>query len=98
MASPGGMCNISGVSDSAHIRYRALSEKTYTRNNLQDNGQNQRVYDKSLAHHQQAGNFNAGRYIHVILQAAALLAAFSNPGHRVIYAPGDFFACRLEAP
>ncbi|AYL64912.1 hypothetical protein CUC50_01985 [Citrobacter werkmanii] len=35
--------------------------------------------------------------IHFILQAASLLAALRNPSHIVIYAPGDFFPCRLDA-
>jgi len=35
--------------------------------------------------------------IHFILHAASALAAFRNPGHIVIYAPGDFFSCRLDA-
>ncbi|MBS9443781.1 hypothetical protein EAE89_19495 [Photorhabdus heterorhabditis] len=32
-----------------------------------------------------------------IFQAAALLAAFTYPSHRVIYAPGDAFSCRRTA-
>ncbi|NRN27951.1 hypothetical protein [Photorhabdus heterorhabditis] len=32
-----------------------------------------------------------------IFQAAALLAAFTYPSHRVIYAPGDAFTCRRTA-
>ncbi|WP_302051707.1 hypothetical protein [Photorhabdus heterorhabditis] len=33
-------------------------------------------------------------YIPVIFQVAALLAALTHPGHRVIYAPGDAFIYR----
>ncbi|KOY63707.1 hypothetical protein AM629_01015 [Photorhabdus heterorhabditis] len=36
-------------------------------------------------------------YIPFIFQAAALLAAFTYPSHRVIYAPGDAFSCRRTA-
>ncbi|CAQ82410.1 hypothetical transmembrane protein [Photorhabdus asymbiotica] len=36
-------------------------------------------------------------YIPFILQVAALLAAFTHPSHRVIYAPGDSFTCRRAA-
>ncbi|WP_302051692.1 hypothetical protein [Photorhabdus heterorhabditis] len=36
-------------------------------------------------------------YIPFIFQAAALLAAFTYPSHRVIYAPGDAFTCRRAA-
>ncbi|MBS9441800.1 hypothetical protein EAE89_08760 [Photorhabdus heterorhabditis] len=32
-----------------------------------------------------------------IFQAAALLAVFTYPSHRVIYAPGDAFSCRRPA-
>ncbi|NRN29091.1 hypothetical protein [Photorhabdus heterorhabditis] len=32
-----------------------------------------------------------------ILQVAALLAAFTYPSHRVIYALGDAFSCRRAA-
>ncbi|NRN30686.1 hypothetical protein [Photorhabdus heterorhabditis] len=32
-----------------------------------------------------------------ILQVAALLAAFTYPGHIVIYAPRDAFSCRRAA-
>ncbi|MBS9436573.1 hypothetical protein EAE91_05105 [Photorhabdus noenieputensis] len=37
-------------------------------------------------------------YIPVIFQVASLLAAFSHPGHIVIYAPGDSLPCRRDAP
>ncbi|WP_302051762.1 hypothetical protein [Photorhabdus heterorhabditis] len=37
------------------------------------------------------------RYIPFILQVASLLAAFTYPSHRVIYAPGDAFTCRRVA-
>ncbi|CAQ82994.1 conserved hypothetical protein [Photorhabdus asymbiotica] len=36
-------------------------------------------------------------FIPFILQVAALLAAFTHPSHRVIYAPGDAFTCRRAA-
>ncbi|NRN28692.1 hypothetical protein HHJ84_10610 [Photorhabdus heterorhabditis subsp. aluminescens] len=36
-------------------------------------------------------------YIPFIFQAAALLAAFTYPSHRVIYAPGDVCSCRRAA-
>ena len=36
-------------------------------------------------------------FIHVVLQAASLLAAFICPGHIVNYASGDPFICRREA-
>ncbi|NRN27571.1 hypothetical protein [Photorhabdus heterorhabditis] len=35
--------------------------------------------------------------ISFIFQVAALLAAFTYPSHRVIYAPGDAFSCRRTA-
>ncbi|NRN28994.1 hypothetical protein [Photorhabdus heterorhabditis] len=36
-------------------------------------------------------------YIPVIFQVASLLAAFTHPGHRVIYAPGDSLPGRRDA-
>ncbi|POZ16646.1 hypothetical protein C3709_03980 [Lelliottia aquatilis] len=36
--------------------------------------------------------------LHFILRVASALAAPSNPRHIVNYAPGDFQACRLDAP
>ncbi|WP_339374934.1 hypothetical protein [Photorhabdus australis] len=40
-------------------------------------------------------NLKSVGYIPFIFQAAALLAALTHPGHRVIYAPRDSLPCRL---
>ncbi|RLO42052.1 hypothetical protein CLM67_22690 [Serratia marcescens] len=36
-------------------------------------------------------------FLHFILQAASALAAFAQPSHVFIYAPGDLFSCHLDA-
>ncbi len=35
--------------------------------------------------------------IPVVFKVASLLAAFTHPGHIVIYAPGDSLPCRRDA-
>ncbi|PHM66465.1 hypothetical protein Xsto_01068 [Xenorhabdus stockiae] len=36
-------------------------------------------------------------FIHVVFQAASLLAAFAHPSHIVIYAPRGLLPCRRDA-
>jgi len=36
-------------------------------------------------------------FIHVIIQAASVLAAVAHPRHVLLYAPEDSLPCRLDA-